>query len=125
MKVRLRKEVKSSEEERKKLLEENLRLKLVNELLSLVVYVSMGEDAEPLKSRGWKFSEVRLSRVNTWLDEIDKVEKGREIGLDDEMFEKLMLSLDKLKQMHPEMENLIEETLSKLKLKKKFLLKAS
>jgi thiamine kinase-like enzyme len=78
-----------------------------------MVFAKYGENAKLLKEDKWKFSREKLEQINKGLDRfpVAKVISGR-------LFDDLISSLEKLKEKYPDMKDLIEEIMKKLKNKK-------
>ena len=125
--VALDEESKKLDEESKKLDEESKKLdeklsqkerilayyKLENELYAIIIYVNMGKNVRLLKEYNWKFSKRKLEKINR---ELDKVQV---LKIDDKTFKTLIYSLKQLERRYPDMKDLIEEIIKKLKLKER------
>jgi len=117
---RLDEKLKRLDEESKRLDEKLSRQReqiayysLENDLYAIIVYVNLGENVSILKKYNWKFSKEKLEEIDKALDKI------KILKIDDETFNTLIFSLKKLEEMYPNMKNLIEKIIKKLKSKER------
>ncbi len=120
MMTKLDEESKKLDEESKKLDEESKKLdvqiayyRFEVEMRRLIVFLNYWENIDILRKYNWKFSRKKLEQINKDLDKISVLE------VDEVTFKQWIEILKQLEKKYPNMKDLIEEIIKKLKSKKR------